>query len=108
MNGNMLRDAFNLLVPAKAIESHARSLDVIRRQRKLELATLVWALVLASGSDDSGRQADAYSTYLDEADQPVVRGSFYAWFTERLERLMEALTARALAQVRKTVPHLPG
>jgi hypothetical protein len=40
--------------------------------------------VLTAGSDDSGRLADVYTAYLAEADEAVVRSSFYDWFTMKL------------------------
>jgi len=84
MNGTTLRRAFNEQLSRDLISGLAGELGVIERERKLELVALAWSLVLVAGSDDSGRLADAYSAYLEEADEERVRGSFYAWFTEKV------------------------
>lgn len=108
MNGNTLRQAFQLFCSSSVIETLAAALGVVERDRKRELYTLVWSLLVAGGSDDSGRLADVYSTYLSEAEHAVVRGSFYAWFTTQFASLMAALTQQALGRVRAMEPHLPG
>lgn len=108
MDGTTLRETFHLFVPRKRIEEVAAELRVLERERKRNLVALVWALVLGAGSDDSGRLADVYSAYLKEADDDVVRGSFYAWFTEKLAGLMAALTSEAMAKVWSQPPLLSG
>jgi len=107
MNGTMLRTALFGFVSPEAIRARSEEIGVIQRLRKLDLVALVWALVFAAGSDDSGRQADAYSKYLEEAEHGVVRGSFYNWFNVRLALLMMALVHDALEQVRALPPVLP-
>jgi putative transposase len=108
MNGTTLRSSFLSFLPAAEIGRLAAVFDVEKRSRKRDLGALVTALVLVSGSDDSGRQADAYSAYLAEAEHEVVRSSFYEWFTEELALLMTALLRRALDIVLDEPPLLTG
>ena len=88
MNATTLRSTFQSSFSPEAVLRYAALFGVVQRQRKLDLWALVVSLVLVSGSDDSGRQADVYSTYLGEADEGVVRSSFYDWFTEPLALLV--------------------
>jgi putative transposase len=108
MDSTTLRETFHLFVARERIEELATLLRVMERDRKRDLVALVWALVLGAGSDDSGRLADVYSSYLKEADDEVVRGSFYAWFTEKQAVLLAALTFEAMAKVRSQPPQLSG
>ena len=108
MNGTTLREGFQAFVSQERINELARELTVVERARKLDVPALVWALVVGAGSDDSGQMADAYSAYLVETKDHVVRGSFYEWFGERLAMLMAVLTQDAVAQVRARPPLLTG
>lgn len=108
MNGTSLRSALSTFLPEAEIAELAATFGVEQRARKRDLSALVTALVLVSGSDDSGRMADVYSAYLAEADQCVVRSSFYDWFTEPMALLMTGLVRRGLAQVRAQPPLLTG
>jgi hypothetical protein len=108
MDGPKLREALHLLLPASQIREISASLGVVERVRKLDLNALVAALVLTAGSDDSGRQADVYSRYLDEGGPRVVRGAFYAWFTPKLALLMTGLAQEAMAVIREQPPLLTG
>ena len=82
--------------------------ELVARVRKLDVVAQVVSLVLTAGSDDSGRQADAYSQYLEEAGKPVVRRAFYAWFTETLALLMISLAREAMEKVWVLPPVLTG
>jgi hypothetical protein len=108
MDGTTLREVFQQFVPRELIERFAKRIGVVGRDRKRDVVTQVWSLALSGGSDDSGRLADAFVTYLQEADQEVVRGSYYGWFTDKFALTMCALVHHALANVRKLPPHLPG
>ena len=78
MNGTILRETLQAILPASAINELADWHDVVQRTRKQDVPALVTALVLTVGIDDSGRLAEAYRRYLVEAaSNPVVRGSFY-------------------------------
>jgi putative transposase len=108
MNGITLRTALFSFLPVAMTETLASALGVVVRARKRDLVKLVVALVMTPGSDDSGRQADIFSAYLNEADQEVVRSSFYSWFTEEFAQLMAALSRLAVDTVRGSPPLLSG
>ena len=108
LDGIALRETLQAVLPADVIETEARTLGVIERIRKCEVVPLVDSLVLSSGSDDSGRLADAYRRYRREASQSVVRGGFYHWMDDETARLMEALVDRACEYVASLPAHLPG
>jgi len=108
MNGTTLLRTLQAILPPSRIEKAARHHGVITRQRKLNIVTLVRSLVLSAGSDDSGVLADARRRYLREAEQPVVRGAFYAWLDEELAVLMEDLLEEAMHYARSRRAFLPG
>jgi putative transposase len=108
VDASTLRSTLFKYLPKEEIPGLAEVFLVEKRSRKRDLAALVTALVLVSGSDDSGRMADVYSAYLAEADESVVRSSFYDWFTEEMALLMTALVRRALELVQAESPLLTG
>lgn len=108
MDADTLRSAFHIFLPSSRILEHSNMVELVERVRKLDVVALVVSLVLTAGSDDSGRQADAYSQYLEEAGEHVVRGAFYAWFTEKLALLMTTLAREAMENVRALPPVLSG
>ena len=108
MNGTMLRETLHEVLPAEVIEEFAEAAGLVQRRRKLDPVTLVRSLVMAAGSDDSGRLADAYETYLQEAEHEVVRGAFYLWLSDRLVQVMKALAEHALGVARAQEPLLNG
>jgi len=95
-------------LPLQLIESRDRWLGGSQRQRKRDVLSLVIALVMTPGSDDSGRQADIFTTYLSNAPHAVVRSSFYAWFTESFALLMMTLLDDAIEKVKALEPVLDG
>jgi len=108
MDATTLRDAVHTFFPETLIKAAIKRLGVQMRDRKRDLSCLLAALVMTAGSDDSGRQADVFEAYLEEADQKVVRGAFYAWFTDALAALMKELLAHAMETVWEQPPLLTG
>jgi len=108
MEGNDLREALQLFVPSERVEELSKEVNLVQRVRKLDVQALVVSLVLTAGSDDSGRQADVYSKYLEESGQLVVRGGFYAWFSDGLALLMTGLAREAMQKVWMQAPLLTG
>ncbi len=107
MDGFTLCEMLNTFLSAQRIEALCEEVGLVQRKRCLEIVPLVRALVLCGGSDDSGRQADVYTTYLNEANETVVRSSFYAWFTPALAWLMILLVREAMERVKAMTPLLP-
>lgn len=109
MDGTILRETLQAILPVDVITELARWHGVVERNRKLDVPALVVALVLTVGSDDSGRLADAYRRYLVEAPKKaVVRGSFYNWMDTPMADLMEGLVRLAMDHAASLPRHLPG
>lgn len=108
MDGTILRETLQAILPAEVIEKAAEEHGVVERVRKREIIKLVYALVLSAGSDDSGVLADAYRRYKDESRHRVVRGAFYAWLDDEMAELMEFLVAKAIDYASTLPRHLPG
>jgi hypothetical protein len=89
MDGTILRETLQAILPEKVIERFAEKLGVVGRVRKREIVKLVYSLVLSAGSDDSGVLAEAMRRYNTEAREQVVRGAFYAWLDDEMADLME-------------------
>ena len=103
MKPTTLRDTSKSFLPHDLFMAAARLLEVQQRVKMLDVYGLMVALVLTAGSDDSGRQADE-AAYLEEAEQPVVRGTFYAWSTNALAALLRHLLVHALETVWEQPP----
>ena len=108
MDATTLRQAVHDFFPADIIKAEIARIGVQFRSRKRDLSCLLVALVMTAGSDDSGRQADVFEAYLEEAPKKVVRGAFYAWFTDALAALMRELLDRAIETVWALPPLLTG
>lgn len=108
MDAATLRATVVDFLPRSRIFEHSDNIGLVQRVRKLDIEALVVSLVLTAGSDDSGRQADAYSKYLEESGKRVVRGAFYAWFTDKLALLLTTLAQEAMEMVRSVPPLLTG
>jgi len=78
------------------------------RDRNGDLSCLLGALVMTAGSEDSGRQADVFTTYLEEAEKSVLLGAFYAWFNDLLAALTRELLTHAMETVWEQQPRLTG
>ena len=96
MDGTMLRETLQVVLPQDVIERKARDVGVIQRERRLDVVKLVDSLVLSAGSDDSGVLADAYRRYKGERGHDVVRGAFYAWLDDELAALLQDLLEQAM------------
>lgn len=110
MDGTILRETLQSILPELLIEKAAEDLGVIERDRKRDIVKLVESLVLSAGSDDSGVLADAFKRYNTEVDERkrVVRGAFYAWLDEEMAELMERLVENAMSYAVSLPPFLPG
>ena len=86
----------------------AREYKLVQRERSMDVVRLVLALVLTGGTEECGRQYAVLRNYLDSGAPRVVRGGFYAWFNEPLERLLTELLRRAQAEAVKVPKLLPG
>jgi hypothetical protein len=108
MTGDEVRAVFEQILPQDALNRLCQQCGVIERQRQLNLAMLVRAMVIAAGTPGGAYQADVLRAYLESEVPRVTRAAFYRWFDEPLERFMEALAQRALAYARAQQVDLPG
>jgi len=108
MTGDELREHLTQTLDATAIDALAEKYGVQERERKLNVFEFVVALILAGGTHEGGRQYDVLRTYLANGAAPVARGTFYAWFTEPLLKLLTELLDRAIAAGRRQEKLLPG
>lgn len=93
MTGKELRRIFEEVLPLDEILAFAQELGVVQRQRKLDVAALVLALVITARTPSGGWHADALVNDLDLEVAKVTRSSFYAWFDPAFEKLMARLEA---------------
>jgi hypothetical protein len=54
MDGTILKETLQAILPESVIEQYAEKLGVVERSRKRDIVKLVYSLVLSAGSDDSG------------------------------------------------------
>jgi len=108
MDGTILRETLQDILPQTVIEKFAERLGVIERTRKRDIVKLVYSLVLSAGSDDSGVLAEAMKRYNTEARERVVRGAFYAWLDDEMAEMMERLVEEAVGYAYSLPPFLPG
>ncbi|HEY2848381.1 MAG TPA: IS4 family transposase [Gemmatimonadaceae bacterium] len=108
MMGDELREHLGETLDSIAIGALAEKYGIQERERKLNVLELVVALILAGGTHEGGRQYDVLRTYVANGAAAVVRGTFYAWFTEPLVKLLAELLDRAIAVGRRQAKLLPG
>jgi hypothetical protein len=108
MDGTILRETLQAILPENVIERFAEKVGVVERNRKREIVKLVYSLVLSAGSDDSGVLAEAMRRYNTEARERVVRGAFYAWLDDEMADLMERLVEEAIGYAWSLPALLPG
>lgn len=108
MTGEELRAHLREVLDAEAIATLAMKYRIQQRERKLDVFEFVVALILAGGTHEGGRQYDVLRTYVENGAPRVVRGTFYAWFTEPLFELLGKLLERAIAAGQRQAKLLPG
>ena len=95
-----------LLSPDDIIEV-GRRLGVIKRQRKVDLATLVTSTI-ASVAPVPGAETTAMTTYFQMAPERVAPSSFYGRFTPAYAQLMRELALRAIDKVEEVSARDPS
>ena len=107
MTGEDVREVYETVLPSDVVMAFVRESGFQERQRRLDAVRFTRATVIAASTGRGGRQAEALRLYFEGACR-VVRGSAYAWFGERFERLMERVKDRALSYGRSLPLDLPG
>lgn len=108
LSGSDVREVFEAVLPDEALRDAMAAGGFQQRERKLNGLMLLRSLIIAASTGNGGRQADAMKLYFDGGAPKVVRGGFYSWFGEPLERTMEAVRDRALAYAKAQPLDLPG
>lgn len=108
MHADDLQAVFESILPEEALKSLVIAAGFQERERKLDAVRLLRAMVIAASTGYGGRQADVMCQYFELGAQKVVRGGFYHWFGEALERVMAEVRQRALDYVSKQSVDLPG
>lgn len=108
MIGKDLKDIMENVLIDSEIELWCSELEIIQRERKLDIKALIRSMILTSTSPAGAFQADVLRTYLMNEVKPVSRTAFYNWFDEKLEVLMEKLSNHAIEFAKKETVDLPG
>lgn len=111
MRGEDVKEIFEAILPEEALMEVVRAAGLQQRERKLDALRLLRAMIIAAASGHGGRQADILRVYLHGFNSEtirVVRGGFYSWFGEPLERVMSQVSGLALSYARSRRRDLPG
>jgi hypothetical protein len=108
LTGDEVRPVFEQMLPQDELGRLCQPCGVIERQRQLNLALVVRAMVMAAGTPGGADQADVLRSYLEGEVPRVTRAACSRWCDEPLERFMEALAQRALAYAQAQPVDLPG
>ena len=102
------RKVFEAILPDDALAEIVAASRFEERSRKRDAIRLVRAMVIAASTGYGGRQADVMRVYFESGAPRVVRGGFYSWFGPALEKVMKAVSGRALDFVRQQALDVPG
>jgi len=97
-NSTRLRQAVARVLPKSEIEREARAMGVSRRQRKVRVHALFWALVLGFGVGRTRTLAGLRRAYEDATGQTLSASAFYDRFTPAVAKWLRVLLARVLAR----------
>jgi len=86
------------ILPREEIETLARELGVVTRQRKVQVFALVTVLTMAYRSGTTRTIAAMRETYEKLTNTPLTRNAFYKRFTKALAGLLRRLVLRVLEQ----------
>jgi len=107
--GKKFKGLLLAMLPSEVVREAAPRLKVQQRARVLDVVALVWALVLAGGTEECGRLASAMRSYIKQTGRSTLsRSAFYQWFDAELLTLMQELKEHCLDYVEAQPRHLPG
>jgi IS5 family transposase len=95
--------SYHELFKAEDLWAAARKLGAVERERKIDVAALVEATVLAM-SGLPGTQTSAFANYIQLTGKAVAPSAFYDRFTDPFTDLMADVSRRAIAAVRAVAP----
>ncbi len=108
MTGAELRGLMETMLPSDVLAEAAVASGFQRRVRKRDAVKFLRTILVSASSPAGGRQADIHRQYIDALGAPVVRGSFYDWFSAPLEAALVHLSSAIRSQVRSQPVDLPG
>lgn len=108
MTGDELKEHLQAVLPLEKLAELAKEYRFVQRERELDVVQFIIALILSGGTHEAGRQFDVLRRYAESGAPRVVRGAFYAWFTDPLEKLLAHLLERAIAVGQAQPKLLPG
>jgi hypothetical protein len=94
---------YSELFDSEDLWAMARKVGAVERERKVDIAALAEASVLAL-SGLPGTQTSIYANYVQLTGQTLASSSFYERFTGEHAELMRQLAERAIAAVRAVAP----
>lgn len=108
MRAEDVREVLETILPNDVILKAAEEFGLQQRERKLDVARLLRAMVMSAATGYGGRQADVLRMYLHNGAPKVVRGAFYRWFGEGLEKVMKQISDIAIGYAKRQPVDLPG
>jgi len=93
-----IREALTSVFSPQFIRHHASALGAVRRRRKVDIAALVYTLILAFDRGATRTLASLRRAYAAATGTTLASSAFYDRFTPALSKLMQKLTERALAK----------
>jgi len=101
MDGSRTRALLTSALPDEFIEIRADELEVVERDRKIDVVALVWTLILGWPAAAEQTLASLRRAYMWAAGHCIARSSFYERLSEELLELMESCLDGLLDGVRQ-------
>lgn len=100
--------ALTRLLPGRRIRELARRLAVVRRRRKVDIVSFVYALVLGFADGDRRTLSGLRRAYVRATGTRLAPSSFHARFCTGMVELMRTVALEALDELARTRPRLRG
>lgn len=100
--------ALTRLLPRRRIRELARRLAVVRRRRKVDIVSLVYALVLGFADGDRRTLSGLRRAYVRATGTRLAPSSFHARFCTGMVELMRTVALEALDELARARPRLRG
>jgi IS4 transposase len=101
MDCNRIREHLTNVLSDDFIEIRAEELGVLERDRKIDVVTLVWTLILGWPAAAQRTLTSLRRAYMWAAGHCVARSSFYQRLSEHLMKLMESCLEMLLGKARE-------
>ena len=105
-SNNPIRDAIESVLAPVRIRVLARELGVVKRQRKVDIAVFVGAVVLGFATGAQRSLAGMRRAYERCTGQMLAPSGFYARFSRELAQLLKRLMEEVMAELQQQSPKL--